>query len=105
MNQLSLIDYIEAKLARSSDPVESHEAAKHVASKRTALQVEFMASLMEIGNGTANEVAANATGEYSHRESLRKRAKELLDSGKIRKAESRKCRVTGNTAAVYEVNT
>lgn len=97
------IDSIESELARASDPVTSHLSAVVTTSKITLLRLEFLRALKAIGPATANEVAAHASDDFSHRESIRKRARELVDSGFIRVVDKRKCRATGSVAQVYEM--
>ena len=50
---------------------------------------------------TANEVAFEHTGGDVVRESIRKRAKELVDLGLVVVCEKRQCLVTGKTVTTY----
>lgn len=61
---------------------------------------------------TAQEVAERAVEiddetkirqVFAKRESVRKRARELVDCGWVKVCESRECRVTGQSANTYEV--
>jgi len=81
------------RAARASDPETSHAGAEWMTSKRARLHFEF---LRRLGNGvkTANEVAQGD-------ESIRKRAKELVDDGSICVIGRRKCLVTGQMATTY----
>ena len=105
------------KLSRRSDPATSHKAAADIAIKLTGKRKLFYDTLKLITNGpdgfprTAMEVATAAypyleTGAQrttQQRETLRKRAKELVRGGFIRECESRTCKVNLNDATTYEV--
>ena len=96
------MDLFEWSLARTTDKPTSHMAAAEV--KVSMLEQVFLASLMALGEATANEVAAHACeGGNLHHESIRKRAKGLVDKRLIRESGSRFCARTGKMATVYEV--
>lgn len=91
-------------IARESDPVTSHAGASHVRPKLVGLRAVFVETLRLLGRGTANEVAAAAVGAglVGNAESVRKRAKELVDLHWIKVVGSRPCSVTGCDADVFE---
>jgi hypothetical protein len=106
------------KLSRRSDPATSHKAADDIAIKLTGKRKKFFDTLKLITSGsdkcprTAMEVAANAFPYVEgtpapqitqQRETLRKRAKELVRGGFIRECEARTCKVNLNDATTYEV--
>ena len=83
-------------LARASDPKTSKQAADIIRPKLSGLRAEFVARLKVLKVATAQEVAAG-------KESLRKRAKELVDLGAIKVVGVKECSVTGKNATAYEV--
>ena len=89
---------------RRSDPPTSHRAAEYIWQKLPLLQSEMYRAFALLGKATANEAAnlcvSNNAGNH---ESYRKRAKELERKGLVRIAYARRCNVTGQPAAVYEV--
>ena len=106
------------KLSRRSDPATSHKAAADIAIKLTGKRKLFYDTLKLITNGpdgfprTAMEVATaaypytvavRAPKTTQQRETLRKRAKELVRGGFIRECEARTCKVNLNDATTYEV--
>lgn len=126
MNQPSLFDHeplpvsqygtpIEPKsLARRTDPETSKQAARSVAADLSETQRLFFTTLKKFTYpATAQEVAEAAiriesidqvSAVMSKRDTLRKRAKELVDKGWIVQREPRECRVTGsNNSTTYEV--
>ena len=100
-------------IARASDPEPSHVAAEQIKSGLSSLQALFVSVLRQTNRPkTAHEVAAQAIAMgpsdrieaiMQRRETLRKRAGELVALGWIRIAGQRRCEVTGNVASVYEV--
>ena len=75
----------------------SRTALDQISPKRADLQAQFLAILsLSTHPLTANEVACG-------NESLRKRAKELVDAGKIVKCPRRKCSMTGFKVTTYAV--
>jgi hypothetical protein len=102
---------VEPALCRRTDPETSQQAAAQVASGLGAKQAEFVAALRALRQATAAEVAAYAvplevgqtTAGLCRRETIRKRASELVKLGWIRAVGSKKCDITGNAASVYEV--
>lgn len=100
-------------LARRTDPRTSHQAAEAIAPELNRQQKLFYDTLKAWASipRTANEVAEKAIPIDSHpvkaifskRETLRKRAKELVDLDLISVCDARDCRVTGNAANTYEV--
>jgi hypothetical protein len=102
---------VEPALCRRTDPETSQQAAAQVASNLNAKQAEFVAAARALRQATAAEVAAYAvpleigqtTAGLCKRETIRKRASELVKLGWIRVVGVRKCDITGNAASVYEV--
>jgi hypothetical protein len=100
-------------IARASDPEPSHLAAEQIKSGLSSLQALFVSVLRQTRRSmTAHEVAAQAIvigpsdrieSIMQRRETLRKRAGELVAIKWIRIAGQRRCEVTGNMASVYEV--
>ena len=107
------------RISRKTDPVTSHSAAADIESQLGDLQKLFMRTIREMyriraQSYTANEVAKAAyqlpkgANEsqigviYSQRESLRKRAFELVELKHLVKRSSRPCEAKGRTAATYE---
>lgn len=101
------------QLARRTDPATSHQASKKTVAELGGYHLIFYNALQKIGHeATAQEVAAAAVpldgsmpvaAGFSKRESIRKRAKELVSRGVISVTGSRICRVTGNESSTYEV--
>jgi hypothetical protein len=100
-------------IARNSDPEPSKIAAGDTKPKLGGNHKVFLLALKRIGRpATAQEVAAEAVpidgslpvpSAFSKRESIRKRAKELVRMGFIGVGDARICRVTGKESTVYEV--
>ena len=88
-------------LVRVTDPQPSVEAAVVIAPKLTELQAAFMAELRTIGPSTANEVAESISTNFARRNSLRRRASDLVKLGLVVAQQSRICRVSGRSATVY----
>jgi alkylation response protein AidB-like acyl-CoA dehydrogenase len=126
MKQLDLFDNSEVavsqygtpiepnQLARRTDPETSKQAARSVAADLSETQRLFFTTLKQFGYpATAQEVAEAAIrieaidqvkAVMAKRDTLRKRAKELVDKGWIVEREPRECRVTCNNSTTYEVN-
>ena len=106
-SQPSLFDLPSAPppLARKSDPETSQQAANHATAKLSSSQSIFIGVLRSaVGPLTASEIgsiAAKTCGANS--ETIRKRAKELLDAGRIRLAGTKICGVTRQNAQAYLV--
>lgn len=99
---MDLIEFSEWK-ARMNDPATSQIAAQEVATKLVGLRADFVCGLRLLGGrGTANEVAVAVTRIPTKAESIRKRAKELVEAGVIRVIGDRECMVSGKRAQVYE---
>lgn len=116
--QMSLFHVIETQygrqvetLCRPSDPEPSHVAAEQIASGLSDKQATFVEHARLLRQATAAEVAASAvpleigqtTAGLCKRETIRKRASELVKAGWIRVVGQRKCYVTGKLASIYEV--
>jgi len=97
----TLLDLMEA---RASDPVTSKIAAEEIAPKLGMLEQTFIDCLLELGEATANEVAARAVrnGALNH-ESIRKRASGLQSKLVIYQHDQRICNHTGKLAQTYKV--
>lgn len=105
MNQKSLFECsYPSKIARDSDKATSHKAASEV--NLNLAQLRFVNGLRMLtgSQGTAQEVAAlvSSTLQVSS-ETIRKRAKELVNAGVIADAGTRPCRITGKSATVYRL--
>ncbi|AMV34387.1 hypothetical protein VN12_19840 [Pirellula sp. SH-Sr6A] len=89
--------------ARRSDPETSHIAAEELSPRLRGLRLQFVEALTQLGQATANEVAAFVTSDPHLAQSIRKRAKEIERHGFIRVVGVRACKQTGSKASVYEV--
>lgn len=98
---MDLLDWAETR-ARASDPMPSQIAAADVGRVATALQQQFIQGLMELGQATSNEVAAHLTQDFAKRNTLRRRASDLV-GWRIREVGVRPCTITGRMATVYAV--
>lgn len=98
---MPLLDWAEARV---SDPVTSRIAAEEIQPKLGMLEQLFLASLTELGEGTANEIAANSVcnGALNH-ESIRKRASGLVAKLIIYQHDQRVCNHTGKLAQTYKI--
>jgi len=98
-----LLDWAESH-ARATDPITSKVAATDVAAVLTRLESQFLAELLAKGEATSNEVAASIAGEnFGRRNTLRRRASDLLAKHCIEATGARECAVTGKKATVYKV--
>ena len=96
----TLFDWAER--ARITDPATSIEAAKDTATVLTQRRRQFLDALKRLGTATANEVAELACeGNYSLRESIRKRAHELVRLGLVDQVGVKRCGVSGREVAAY----
>lgn len=100
------------KIARDSDKETSHKAASKL--NLVGNRKLFLETLQKMGGipRTANEIAAQAIplsektgviGVLKKRETLRKRAGELVKMGLVRECTPRECRINCNEATTYEV--
>jgi hypothetical protein len=96
-------------IARATDPRPSHVAAEQVRCGLSQTQALFVGTLRAASHPmTSAEIAAAAipvSEPYAtcRRETIRKRASELVKRGWIRIVGERSCSVTGNAASLYEV--
>jgi len=97
-------------IARATDPRPSHVAAEQVRCGLSQTQALFVGTLRAASHPmTSAEIAVAAFPDLSEphvmckRETLRKRASELVKRGWIRIVGERSCSVTGNAASLYEV--
>lgn len=98
-----LLEWAESRV-RISDPVTSKQAADGIALIFTQLESEFMAALSELSEATSNEVAARVAGDnFGRRNSIRRRASDLVAKHAIEQSGVRQCEITGKKAAVYKV--
>jgi len=113
MNQKSLFDtsptgfdHYGLPITRRDDPPTSKQAAEEIKPALSGLRELFYETLKRADKPlTANEVAirANETSVFINRETIRKRAKELVEQGWIEPSGATVCSVTGKTASTYEV--
>lgn len=91
--------------ARTTDPATSHLAATYIARKRPGLKDAFLMALKALGPSTANEIAqwCVQSGVSANAESVRKRAKELIDSGLAKYGPQKECSVTKQQAGTLEL--
>ena len=99
-------------VVRKSDKVTSHKASASVDLKgNRKIFYKTLAGFSDFPR-TANEVAAKAIPidgskpvmqVFKARETLRKRAGELVKLEMIRECQSRPCKINGNDATTYEV--
>lgn len=83
--------------ARATDPDTSHQAAERI--NRTDLAAKFLSIVTLHQPCTANEAAAGCQLQWGgERESYRKRASELVDSGHLEWGDPRRCNVTDHNA-------
>lgn len=95
-----------AEKARANDPETSKQAAEEIGVDLNALERQFLTALGILGRATSNEVAAWIAGDnYGRRNTLRRRASDLIAKGSIVAIDPRVCRVTGKRATVYELRT
>lgn len=92
-------------LYRRHDPETSRDGAQHAAANLNDLQQLFIETLQSMHQATANEVACRAASARPNimSESIRKRARELINLRAIRIVDYRPCSVSTRKAAVYEV--
>lgn len=84
------------RLSRGSDPATSKQADADIRPKLSGLYAEFVERLSQLGRATANEVADG-------NESLRKRARYLVDAREIKTSGTKVCSRTGKEVTAYEV--
>lgn len=97
---MELFDYAE-RLARSTDPDTSHEAARAVLPNLGQLQQALYEAVREHPGRTMNELA-NLKGERDPR-TFNRRASELEKAGAIRVERTRLCKVSGRRARTWRV--
>lgn len=99
-------DHYGRPVSRRDDPPTSKQAAEEIKPALSGLRELFYETLKQSNKPlTANEVAmrANETSVFANRETIRKRAKELVEQGWIEPSGATICSVTGKTASTYEV--
>ena len=89
------------KLARSSDPSTSKEAAAHIAPKLGKLQESVLLMIAALPGLTVKETA-DAFGMEERQ--IGRRVSELLKMGKIKVSGSRECEITGRKARTFKVS-
>ena len=91
-------------LARHSDISTSSEAAAWIVPQLADCQLRFISALATLGQpATAVEVAHAADATHGGRETIRKRAAELLHAGVIRESGRRPCQITKATARTFVI--
>jgi CO dehydrogenase nickel-insertion accessory protein CooC1 len=96
-----LLDWAENR-ARSSDPETSKQAAADIAVVLNKLEKDFLEALKELTEATSNEVAAKVSGDnFARRNSIRRRASDLMAKRLIEAVGNRVCKVSGKKATVY----
>lgn len=91
-----------SQISRQSDASTSHDSAAFIAVNLAAYQHRFLDALVALGRPcTAVEIAASVESEHGARETLRKRAGEMLKAGLIREVGRRQCLVTGAMARTF----
>lgn len=104
MTEFDSFDWDSSQGSRESDPQTSKDAAEEIAPSLPSLQAEFLAKLSEVGEATSNEVAALVAGNnFARRNTMRRRASDLIAKKRIEAVGSRVCRVTHRKATVYRV--
>ena len=96
---------VDPPASRKSDPATNH-AAEPLTSNRRYLRGLFLDQVYQSPEPlTAGEIAARASSIHEGviAESVRKRAKELVDAGEIVVVGERKCTVSGKLCRVFGV--
>ena len=97
----NLLDWAESN-ARSSDPETSKQAAADIRVSLSNLESEFLAALTVLGEATSNEVAARVAGDnFARRNTIRRRASDLIAKRMIEAVGVRACSVSGKSATCY----
>lgn len=95
-------DHYGLPINRRDDPPTSKQAAEEIKPALSGLRELFYETLKQSNKPlTANEVAVKSA--FANRETIRKRAKELVEQGWIEPSGATICSVTGKTASTYEV--
>jgi hypothetical protein len=94
------------ELARRTDPEESKKAAREIIPHLGKLQREVLGIVTRHPDCTQAELHwdvmnAASSNQYWDTRRIGRRLPELLAQGKVYKSGSRKCRVTGRTAATW----
>lgn len=104
MTEFDSFEWNASQGSRESDPQTSKDAAIEIAPTLPTLQAEFLAKLSEVGEATSNEVAALVAGNnFARRNTMRRRASDLIAAQRIEAVGSRVCRITHRKATVYRV--
>lgn len=90
-------------LSRISDAPTSIAGARSIEPQLSTLQAQFLSMLEQLGPSTSNEVAAACSDNFARRNTIRRRASDLIASGHIIEVGSRICSISGRNATVYEV--
>ena len=95
---------LTARIARTSDPITSHQSAAEIEAKLGTMQSLMLSVIRHWGHPvTANEAAKECEVEFSGRaESYRKRTLELLRQGLIEECGFRPCQITGKNAQTFK---
>ena len=70
----------------------------------SALQKLFLSELAKLGPSTSNEVAASLSDNFARRNTIRRRASDLLKMILISEQNKRICKISGKSATEYVVN-
>lgn len=96
-----LLDWAENK-ARSSDSETSKQAAADIVVSLNRLELDFLEGLESLKEATSNEVAAKVAGDnFARRNTIRRRASDLIAKQLIEAVSVRVCTVSGKKATVY----
>lgn len=88
------------KMARVSDPVTSHEAAKeHVDSGRNATQRAIVYEILQLLDGSTSDELASAMKVSRYIPA--RRLPELEDDGLVRRGDPRKSKITGRRGVTW----
>ena len=109
--QLALFESnAKPRIARVKDPATSQAAAVEVRPQLGDCQAKFLDGLEHLIASTGQPATAAEVAEFCYtfnpsknRESYRKRAGELVKSGRISACGARRCRITGKLATTYRL--
>jgi len=90
----------DSPIARTSDPIDSHEAAEKV--NRSENCIRFAQAVKALGSATAKEVERYWQERgCKDAETVRKRQSEVVEAGLVKIVGRRRCGVTGSVVRVY----
>ena len=91
---------LSIKLARTTDPATSHEAAQELVTSG-ALGVQQRDAMKRVRNFPGRTSSELAGGDVRIRYQLARRLPELARMGKVTKGPARTCRVTGRSSITW----